>query len=323
MKKYLIIILAAIAPVSVFADAATDEILGRYNASLGKAQSFCSALPEQIGRVKLMSGISLGATAVGTIGGGAAVATGIIKWNNDKKIDGMVDPAVVKARAEELQTKAKDRTITPQEADELVLLAKHIKDDKEKFPQAEKDLKDAKDHSNTMGNVRTAGAFVSGAGGAVGAATSLGSLKTLDDLITYMNACDSYVNEIDKQLMELRFAEPDNPAIAKMNAVVNNCKGMSSKNIADIKGKLKVGGVISAVGGAAGILGGITSMMAKNGASATGAEGKESTKGLNMAANISSGVASVGNLGGAIISGVALSGLMKNGDIAKKCAESF
>jgi hypothetical protein len=324
MKKYLIILFAVLAPVSARADAVVDEIMSRYNTSLGKARTLCTALPEQMDKVKLMSGISLGSTTVGTIGGGAAVITGAIKWNNDKKLDDMVDPAVIRARAEELQTKAKARTITPQEADELVFLAKHIKDNKDKFPQAEKDLKDAKGHSEAMGNIRTAGAAVSAVGGAAGAATSLGSLKTLDDLIVNMNACDSYVNEIEKQKLELSFAEPDNPTIAKMDTIVKNCKGMNSKNIADVKGKLKTAGILSAVGGVAGITGAIASGVAgakeKQGASATADGG---TGGLNMTANIASGVAAVGNLGGAILSGITLSGLNKNSDIAKSCSEAF
>jgi hypothetical protein len=324
MKNIFVALLAIVIPAAAQADAAVDEIMGRYNASLGEARAVCAALPEQIDKVKLMAGVSLGAGALGTIGGGAAVVTGAIKWNNDKKIDGMTDPATIRARAEELQAKARAKTITPKEAEELVLLARHVKDNKDKFPQMEKNLRNAKDHSDTMGNVRTAGAAVSAVGGTVGAVTSLGGLKTLDDLIANMAACESHVNDIDKQKMELSFAGPNNPTIAKMDAIVKNCKGMSSKNIADVKSKLKVSGIISIVGAAAGVTGTITSAVAvskeKQGASATSEDG---TKGLNMAANIASGVAAVGNLGGAILSGAVLAGLNKNGDIAKACAGSF
>jgi hypothetical protein len=308
------------------ADAAVDEIIGRYNVSLGKARTFCTALPEQINKVKLMAGISVGAGALGTIGGGTAVVTGVIKWTNDKKIDETVDPAKIRARAEELQAKSNAKTITPQESQELVVLTKHIQDNKGKFPQVEKDLKAAKNSSITMGNVRTIGAAVSAVGGGVGAATSFGGLKTLDDLIANMNACDSYVQEINRQKMELTFAAPDDPTIARMDAIIKNCDGMSSKNIASVKSKLKISGIFSAVGAAAGVAGSITSAVAvskeKGGASAT-ASGKNGTKCLNMAANISSGVATVGNLGGAILSGTVLAGLNKNSGIAEACAGSF
>ncbi|MDR1071749.1 MAG: hypothetical protein LBL21_03860 [Rickettsiales bacterium] len=185
----------------------------------------------------------------------------------------------------------------------------------------------AKNKSNTLGNVRTAGAFVSGAGGVVGAATSFAGLKTLDDLIANMNACDLYVREIDRQAAELRLAAPDDASPSKMQLIADSCKGMNSKNIADVKDKMKAAGILSVVGAVAGITGGVTSAVAvskeKQGASATGAEGRDSTKGLNMAANISSGVAAVGNLGGAILSGVTLAGLIKNGDIAEKCKNAL
>jgi hypothetical protein len=312
-------------PIGLHADAATDEILARYSASLGKAKAYCSGLPDKINSVKTAAGISIAGGAVGTLGGGAAVATGVMKYKTDDKIKDMVDPAEIKSRAGELLAKIK--TATDQEAAETVLLAKRIKDDKDKFPQMEKDLQDAKDRSAALGNVRTAGAFVSGAGGAVGAATSFAGLKTLDGLIVDMNACDSYVREIDRQAAELRFAAPDDPSLAKMNAIADSCKGMSSKNIADVKGKMKAAGIISTIGAVAGVAGGITSAVAaskeKKGASGAGAEGKDSAKGLNMASNISSGIAAAGNLGGAILSGVTLAGLNKNSDIAAKCADAF
>ena len=173
--------------------------------------------------------------------------------------------------------------------------------------------------SQTFGNIRTAGAFVAGAGGTVGAITSFSGTKTLDDLILNMNACDFHIQDIKKLKDELSFAEPDDSTLSEMNRVIENCKGMSSKNIAEVKSKLRAAGILSIVGAAAGITGGITS------AAAVSQEKQKSqdAKKLNMAANISSGVATAGNLGGAILSGATLSGLNKNSAVAKACAGAF
>ncbi|MDR3208573.1 MAG: hypothetical protein LBT45_01860 [Rickettsiales bacterium] len=275
-----------------------NEIKIRFSASYEKAKSFCSTLPADIDKIKILAGIGIGAGATGTIAGGTALVAGIIKSKIDK-LENMT-------------------------AEQLLEYARRLEKDAGALEMERSNLAQK---SKNMGNVRTAGAFVSGAGGIVGAASSFGGLKTLDALIVDMNACDSYVREIEKQAMELRFAAPDEPSLAKMSAIVKNCKGMSSKNIADIKSKIKAAGVISAVGAAAGVAGGITSAIAtsneRQGASAAGAAGKDSTKGLNMAANISSGIAAAGGLGGAIISGAALSGLINNAELADKCAGMF
>jgi hypothetical protein len=118
-------------------------------------------------------------------------------------------------------------------------------------------------------------------------------------------------------MSELRFAAPDDAGLAQMKSIVDNCKGMSSNNIADVKGKMKAAGIISAVGAAAGVVGGVTSIVANK------KDEEERGNKMNMVSNISSGVATVGNLGGAILSGTVLAGLNKNGDIAKTCADSF
>ena len=326
MKKILISFIAILILAAARADEAADDIMARYNASLGKAKAYCVGLNEQINAVKPMAGISTSASTLTTIAGGTAAVAGVMKSANDKKIDGLASPEAKMARAKELEAKVDAGTIEKEEAAELVQLAGYLKN-KEQMTGELRAIDAAKGTSNSLGNLRTLGGFTSGAGGITSAATSLSGVALIDKLIEDMNACDSYVQEIEKQMTELRFAEPDNPALAKMSGIVDNCKGMSSKNISDIKGAMKAAGVISAIGAAAGVTSGITSAVAgakeKNGASATGAEGKESTKSLNLTANISAGVAAGAGLSGAILSGTALVGLMKNGDIAKNCGSAF
>jgi hypothetical protein len=321
--KILLIFLAIMFPMTVRADAVADEIIGRYNISLGRARNFCTGLGEKIDSVKIMAGIGIASGAVGTIGGAGAAIVGFMKDDKDEKIKGMENPDKTEARMKELLAKEKDKTIksTSDEAVELVKLIKYVLDNKAKFPKMEKDLADAKKDSKNFGNLRTGGAFAAGGTGAVGAITSFAGIGTLDKLIEDMNACDSYVREIEKQKDELTFAAPNDATLSQMNKLVESCKGMSSKNIADVKSKLKAAGIISAIGAAAGIAGGITSAIAVG--KETDPNNKENTKIFNTTANITSGVAAAGGLGGAILSGVTLSGLNKNGDIAAKCKAAF
>ena len=317
MKKIFASVFAIFLMWGACADdnAAVNEIISRYNASLGKAKASCAGLSEQIDKVKLMAGIGIGAGAVGTIAGGTALATGIMKSQVDDDIQKYLK------QQDDLDNILKSKDLSnPGSLVELRNALNALN------TQSDKMLTDAKNKSQTLGNIRTGGAFVAGAGGAVGAATSFSGTALLDKLAGDIDMCNSYVAEIEKQTTELRLESPDDPAIAGMSKIVESCKGLNSKNIADVKSKLTAGGILSVVGAAAGITGGITSAIAvskeKAGASAT-TDGENGTKGLNMAANISSGVAAAGNLGGAILSGVVLSGFMKNGEIAEKCKNAF
>ena len=277
-------------------DAIVAEIMGRYNASFSKAQSFCIGLPGKIDSVKRMVGVSIGAGALGTVAGTAGAAAGFIKSSNDagaeKKIARLIELAAAddSKKMEAVKNLEMQKVLTYFLGDALSI---------------------QRGASKAYGWVRTAGSAISGAGAGVGAAAALGGVKTLDELILNMNACDAYVREIESQKNELAFSAPDNPNIAKMGGIVESCRGMSSRNIDEIKGKLKAAGIISIVGAAAGVAGGVVSAVAKNG------------EGLNMTANISAAASAGANIGGALISAAALGGLNKNGDIASRCAMSF
>ncbi|MDR1826529.1 MAG: hypothetical protein LBQ49_02445, partial [Rickettsiales bacterium] len=232
MKKILIFF-TAIFPMALRADEAVDDIMKRYNASLGKAQTYCNGLTAKIDSVKTMAGIGIGAGAVGTIGGGVATVTGVMKAQNDKQIVDKAGEAEGGKLNEALynkwkaNNKAQKWTLEELRDIAFTMLAK------------------LNEKSQQLGNIRTAGGFVAGVGGAAGATTSFIGIKTLDDLIVEMNACDSYVKEIDKQATELRMTAPDDPTLSKMNEIVKNCKGMSSKNIADVKNNMKMAGIIA------------------------------------------------------------------------------
>lgn len=203
--------------------------------------------------------------------------------------------------------------MTDDEVIKLTIVTEWIMDNsKDDYKKINDAIKDAEKLSGTLGGFRTAGAITAGVGGAVGTA-AFGGLKTLDSLVVEMNACDSYVQEISKQAAELRIAAPDNSVIAVMDDITKSCKGMSSKNIAAIKGNMLAAGIISAVGAAAGVVGGIASVDANK------KDEKNRGNGANTVANVSSIAAAAGNIGGVIFSGLTLSGLVKNGDIAAKC----
>ena len=174
-------------------------------------------------------------------------------------------------------------------------------------------LNDLQKTFNVQSRVRAAGSFAAGAFGAAGALTAKSGYDKLDDAIGHMDKCGSHVKEIDVQKMKLSFADPGNPILAEMDNIVKSCGGMNPKVFEDIKGKLKAAGIMQAVGGAAGVAGGVTSLAIK----------QKYDDNADTAATVLSGAAAVGTGIGAIIGAAALAGLIKNGDIAKTCADAF
>jgi hypothetical protein len=267
------------------------------------AKSVCRGLAGGIDNIKVMAGVSVGAGSAGTIAGGTALVSGLMKKKTDEKIADLEDmtPIELYKYAERLEKEAKD-----------------LDAEKERLKQ----------QSQTLGAVRTVGSFVSGGTQVAGAASSFIGLKQLDDLADNMDKCNKAVKEIDNLRLRAQVEIPDESAtIAEMAKITNGCGRLDSGNIRNIKGQLTASGVIMSVGGVLGVAGGVTSAVAgnkeKTGASATTAGKDGGTKELNTASNALAGASAATALAGTIIGGVTLSGLIKNGDIAKKCEEAF
>ncbi|MDR1071638.1 MAG: hypothetical protein LBL21_03280 [Rickettsiales bacterium] len=289
-----------------------NEIRGDYQRILENARNACSGIAGGIDKIKIAAGVGIGAGAVGTLAGGAAVVSGVMKAENDKKID-------------ELNQKLKQLS---EGSDQELMAAFADGSIDDALSQLETELAAAEKKSQTLGTVRTVGSFVSGGTQAVGAASSFIGLRQLDELADNMDKCNKAVKEIDNLRLRAQIEIPDESAtIADMARITNGCGRLDSGNIRSIKGQLTASGVIMAVGGVLGVAGGATSAVAggkeKAGASAVAAGKDGGTKELNTASNVLAGASAATALAGTIISGVTLAGLMKNGDIAKKCEEVF
>ena len=247
MKKYIVFSMALI--LGFGANAASIDI----------ARSVCPGIADGIGKIKIAAGVSVGTSAVGAVAGGVAAGAGFMKQSYDRQNAEKKNKAVNDLVAMDGKPDA--------DIGKLKEIAEGISGGDEKEPAAP----DAK--SQTLGNVRTAGAFVSGGAQGVSAALAFIGMKQLDDLANDMDACQDAVAAVEREMTELRFSEPENPNIAPMQRIVDSCKGMYSKNIRDIKSKLSAAGIVSSIGGALGIAGGITSAIAvskeKGGADAT------------------------------------------------------
>ncbi|MDR1027192.1 MAG: hypothetical protein LBL46_02135, partial [Rickettsiales bacterium] len=247
------------------ADNAADEIKAGYSSSYETARSKCAGISDGVSALKVAAGISTGAAAVGMVAGGVAATAGFIKLDYDKK------------KAAEKNAAVKDFINFVESNDQsdnqrMLAIAKKITSEDAAQPTPT----DAK--SQFLGNVRTAGAFASGGTQGVAAVSSFIGIGGIDKLAADMEACTAAVREIDRQKTELQFAAPDDAMIPVMQKIVDGCKGLNPQNITDVKNKLAAAGIITAIGGAAGIAGGIASAIAV-GNEKKGADPTKSDKG--------------------------------------------
>ncbi|MDR3208610.1 MAG: hypothetical protein LBT45_02055 [Rickettsiales bacterium] len=322
--------------------AAVDEIIARYNPARQRAADTCPLISGGLDKIKTFAGISTGASAGGTVAGGAAAVTGFMKAGNDETISAKSQNiAGYYGYSEYIDTVKKVSEFskkTPEEKGaaigkgEMLNIANNL--NKQAVPQSDidtmnREMDSMKNDSKFYGDIRTGGSFVAGGTGAVSAATSFIGVGQFDDVIKNMNSCTSAVQEIDRIRTELQFADSTNAAISEMTKIVDSCSGMKSNNISNIKGKLMATGVISSVGGVLGIVGGITSLIAGNREEQEpGALGGLSVKDggtseLNTASNYLAAGASAASLASMIFGAVAVDGLVKNGAIVDKCKGAF
>jgi len=327
------------------ASAETDmevvEIVTRYNISRAAAAGVCRGLSGQINSIKTLAGVSVGMGVAGTAAGAVAYGAGIMKVRTDRELDELEKAVaelgkLLEEEPEEIEYALANNSVLAY----AVELAKYINANpaspniearrSELAELVVQAYNHGQERSEFLGNVRTVSAAAAGVTGAVGAVTAFTGAGNIDELVNHMNSCSSFIQEIENQMVELRFAEPRHPVISEMDAIVRACSGLNSSNIENVKGRLRTAGVMSVIGATGGVVSAVASGIAvsrenrdENPASATTPNSEGGTQGWNRTANIASAVAISGNLGGALISGTTLSGLRRNGEIADNCRDAF
>jgi hypothetical protein len=264
----------------------------------------CDGIAAGLKEIQIAAGVSTGVSGVGTLTGAAAVATGMMKSNVDKSIG-------------ELESMTSLQLL--EYAQELGKNAAALK--------AEKDQLQKK--SQSLGNIRTGMAGATAATSGVSAVSAGISVDKIGKLIDKMTECNQELERLELVQMQYRMEGKDesDQEVARVGRIMTNCKKFNIGNMTAIKKQMTASTIISGVGVAAGLTGAITSAIAvgkeKNGASAVGLEGRESTKGLNIAANISSGIATATSIGSLALGAITLSKLNADAENAKNCKNAF
>ncbi len=286
------------------------QLLNELQTDMEKAKSSCSGIKDDLKTIQVLAGVSTGASSLGTLASGGALATGIMKAKTDKQI------AKTKAELEKMS---------------LAELREELDNIEQKLSSLNNQISEEEKKSKTLGNVRTGLMAGSIATSAASTITSGISIKKLDDLIDKMKDCNrttqqikSDISVIQSEIDDIEYLK-DDYRFYKAGNIVNSCSGFDTNNIKEIKGVMTASTVVGGVGTVVSTAGTITSALAnsKKIRNDDSEDGVKKEKGLNLASNIMAGVATGTSAGGIVLGAVTLSKLTKNVDVAESCEDAL
>ncbi|MGN0929790.1 MAG: hypothetical protein ACI4N3_04075 [Alphaproteobacteria bacterium] len=300
-----------------------SELLSILNQNMQEAKSSCLGIKDELKTIQVLAGVSTGASSLGTLTSGGALATGIVKSVKDKKIEESKQSNDDIERLLNMSDSEFEQAILNGEVSRVL---SGISDDitredvEEKQTELQKEIAKDESTSQTLGNVRTGLMAGSIATSATSTITSGINIKKLDDLIDKMKSCNASVNSLKTNLNNVMAEEADTDLTIYQN-IANSCNDLDSNNIKDIKGVMTASTIVGGIGTATSVAGTITSALANTEKvrKDDSEEGVKKEKGLNLASNIMAGVTTGTSAGGIVLGAVTLKKLQDNVDRAERC----
>ncbi len=288
------------------------------DAALSAARESCVGISEELNQMKTMAGIGTAVSAAGTVAGGAAVATGVMKANVDEqnKKDISIQAAWAKFTGGakiELSEDVKQLFLKDMEewAAKNQKLAKELQELRQNSALGQK--------SEKLGNIRTgalAAATVTGAAGAVVGGMNMKKAKgTLTERVA---ECLASVKELSNVYGQLRVTGGATPVeLDKVNNIISACDEWSTVDLSKIDTRATGATVSSAAGAAFGLAGTVTSAMSNT--DKMRYSGTQKEENLNKASNALAGTATVASGAATIFNATQLSALKRASTVADAC----
>ena len=307
IRKILVPLCFALVVFPVFAQA---EFLP-LNTAIQNAKTACSGIDDSMAHLKMMAGINTAVTAVGTVGGGVALGTGIAKTNVDKKLSGLKDK-VKKLIAEKSTIFVEPLTIENEQEFRAAIHTAALSNN-----PIVKQVNELEQKSKTLGNVRTgtlAASTVTNIAGTAIAATN----KVDGDLEEKINKCVASIKDLSNAKLT---AKVENTAtdieLANADIIITACRDYEYIDIKQINNRATGAAVASGIGAGTGFVGTVTSAVANTEQTRAGDEKRE--KNLNTTANVMSGATTVASATATIFNATQISAIKKVAIVAETC----
>ncbi len=318
--------------------------------AISKVRENCSGLESKMDHLKMMAGINTGINAVGTVAGGVALGTGIVKAQKDAKSLALTKLIAVKLGELKIDNKStlklEDADTSKKQEDFINALRANYEKYTEKgdfkldedtlygvfspgsgvvsFTAATTgkiDLKAEKakvdKESKMLGNVRT-GLLATNAVTQVAGAVISSQNKAKGNLKEQIDRCIAATDDLKDSMMQARIENQDT---TQAKQILDACGEYRYADLSKINNLATGATVSSSIGAASAGVGTVTSAMANTDATR---HGKVSTEqGLNTASNVLSGVSTATSAVSTILNGVQIATIKKVVSTAQNCEKEL
>jgi len=294
-----------------------DALKKKAKTAISSADGECQNILSDLNEILSLAGITMVASAIGTVTGAAALVAGIAKAMTDKEI-------------ENIENKLKGYADLSEE--ELTSLVESWSFE-EKIAEVKSNLEYLRileqktSRSTVLGHVRTAGLIATTATSVTSAITSGAGASRLGQTAGKMKKCNAEVSKIkaiDAE-MEQGGISSDDPVRVGISFIAKNCPGFDPSVIETIQKQLSATSIVSAVGAGVAAVGTTTSIIAnsKSIRETEGDDARKKEKALNLASNIAAGVSTATSAFSAIFSDITGKSVTTQAQIAAKCEAAF
>ena len=274
-------------------------------AALSKVRASCGGISEELNTMKTLAGIGTAVSAVGTVAGGAAVATGVMKNNTDAEIATKMAELINKQL---IDTNGEWKLIEPG----------YVERAWNEFKNSDEG-KVLNKKSETLGNIRTGTLAATTATNIAGAAVGgVNMKKARGSLSEQVSECLASVKELSAAYGQARISRTASEEdLGRIETIVRVCDEWSTVDLSKIDNRATGAFASSIVGAATGAAGTITSALANT--DENHLSGTEREKNLNKASNILAGGATVASGAATIFNATQISVIKRASTVADAC----
>ena len=278
----------------------------------------CYGIDEELKPLKVKAGINTAVTAVGTVAGAGALATGLVKKKTDKEIEEL-EKKLAEIRERERNGEYEDPTDEDIEAFinadfGSTETASNAPSEADKI-QAEIDEKTKK--SVKLGNWRT-GLLAGNTATNIAGAAIAGTNKVKGELDEQITDCIAAVQQLRRSI---EIAKIEGADISEANGILNACGKYETVDTSKINKRATGAMVASTVGAATGAVGTVASIFAntKKTRDDNSDAGKKKEKNLNTTANVMSGLATAASGTATVFNATQIKAIKDVSEVAAEC----
>lgn len=293
--------------------------------AIERARTACGGISNEFADMKTKAGINTAVTGVGTVAGGVALGTGLVKTGVDKEKQALINSLSNQDLDKQLQTliESKQNVLIQELATDadfdnsihtIAYSDMPISREVQKINQLEQ-------KSKNLGNWRTgtmSGAAVTNIAGAVIASTN----KVQGDLKSQIDECVASVKQLSGVAMQARMDNSaDSYTLQIADNIVSACSDYEMVDLSKIDNRSKGAMLSSTIGATTGIAGTITSASANSQKVRDGDATKE--KNLNTASNVLAGTTTVASATATIFNAAQIKAIKYAANVADVCEEAL